>query len=546
MRTNRPRLLLQDWLPRRVAAGISLSAAQNSNTWLLVMKKGSCVNMKQEGVKRMKKTIIGALFSIIVLSGILVAVSLIALGPVAAQQVKVEGPPTDTAAWALAKYAVGLKYEDLPPDVVAITKRRILDAVGGVYGAYNAPSMAILRSVLMSEGAKPESTIIGSGQMTDAANATIVNGSMIYYANFSDTYWSADKGYMHPSTSISEALAVAERQHASGKDLILATVLAYEMQSRLADTFRWPGFEQHTAGGLAAAVAAGKLLGLNSEQMANAIGIGWAHSFIITGQYGVGYTSNEKDLGETAAAANGVLAALLAQKGFTGPVTIIESYQRAFEKNASLAPLVDPRKDFAITKTWMKPFSEFHVSESATTGVIQITKEHNVKPDQIQRVFVRGLPGRRDTGITRNAEMPTNESEASLNLSYVLAMGIIDGEVGRDQFAKEQWKDPKVQELMGKMEFQGDAELTKPFPERWTCIVEITTKDGQTYTQRIDLPKGGPDNPFTDQELEAKFNEMATKLMPKAQSDQIIKACYDLDKLKDVSELTKLLKVTKN
>ena len=75
--------------------------------------------------------------------------------------------------------------------------------------------------------------------------------------------------------------------------------------------------------------------------------------------------------------------------------------------------------------------------------------------------------------------------------------------------------------------------------------VQITTKDGQTYTQRIDLPKGGPDNPFTDQELEAKFSRMATKLMPKAQADQIIKACYDLDKTSDVSALAKLLKVTK-
>jgi 2-methylcitrate dehydratase len=504
------------------------------------------MNRKHEGGKRVKKLIIEALCPIVVVS--LIAAGLIGLGQAAAQQVKPEGPPADSASLELAKYAVDLKYEDLPADVVAITKRRILDAIGGVYGAYEAPSMAILRSVLMSEGAKPESTIIGSGEKTDAANATIVNGSMIYYANFSDTYWSLDKSYMHPSTSFSEALAMAERQHASGKDLILATVLGYEMQARLADTFRWPGFEQHSAGGLAAAVVAGKLLGLNVDQMANAIGIGWAHSLIMNGQYGEGYTTNEKDLGETAAAANGVLGALLAQKGFTGPLTIIESYQRDFEKNANLATLTDPpRKGFeGITNTWMKPYSEFHVSESATAGVIQIAKDHNLKPEQIQRVFVRGLPGRRDTGITRNTSMPTNESEASLNLAYVLAMGIMDGEVGRDQFAKEQWKDPKVQELMGKMEFQGDTELTKEFPKKWSSIVEITTTDGQTYTQRTDLPKGGPDNPFTDEELEAKFNKMATKLMSKAQAEQIIKACYDLDKLKDVSELTKLLKVTKN
>jgi len=494
----------------------------------------------------MKTTIVlkSVLCSMIVVSLVAFAVGLIGMGPVAAQELKVSRAPTDTAAWTLAKYAVGLKYEDLPADVIAITKRRILDSLGTAYGAYNAPSMTILRTVIAGEGGKPEATIIGSGQMTTAANASMVNGAMIYYANFSDTYWSTGKGYMHPSTSISNALAVAERQHASGKDLILATVLGYEMQSRLADTFRWPGFQQHSAGAFSAAVVAGKLLGLNAEQMANAIGIGWAHSFIMAGQYGIGYTSDEKDLGEAAAGANGVTAALLAQKGFTGPVTIIESYQKDFEKDASLEPLVSPRKDFRITKAWMKPYESFHVSESAIAGAIQITKERNLKPDQIQRVFVRGLPGRRDTGITRNTSMPTNESEAALNLNYVVALSIMDGELGRDQYAREQWKDPKVRELMGKIESQGDAELTKAFPEKWTAIVQITTKDGQTYTQRIDLPKGGPDNPFTDQELETKFRKMATKVISKAQADQIINSCYNLDKVNDVSEIAKLLKAT--
>ena len=83
---------------------------------------------------------------------------------------------------------------------------------------------------------------------------------------------------------------------------------------------------------------------------------------------------------------------------------------------------------------------------------------------------------------------------------------------------------------MGKMEFQGDVELTKTFPERWTSIVEITTRDKQVHSLRVDLPKGGPENPMTDREIESKFSKMPLKLMPKAQVDQIIKAIYDLDK----------------
>jgi 2-methylcitrate dehydratase len=500
----------------------------------------------------MKKAAIWVLCSRVVVSLVVVAVSLIGLGPVAAQQAKVGGPPTNTAAWALARYAVALKYEDLPADVVAITKRHILDTVGVALGAYTAPSIGVIRDVIMTEGGTPESTVLGSGQKTSVVNATVINGSMIRYLDFMDTYWS-DKayGYMHPCNSIAEALSMAERQHASGKDLIVATVLAYEIQSRLVDTFVFPHISQHTGAGFTAPVVAGKLLGLNAEQMANAIGIAGSRNFTIEGVYGIGFVSDMKEYGYAAGSGNGVMAALLAQKGLTGPVTIIESYQKGFEKNQSLDPLIAPRKEFKISQAWMKPYEANHVSHSAIAGVIQIVTEHNIKPDQVEKVDVRGLPTQPEgveplrflTQGTFGAIRYKNDADH--NLAYLLSMAILDHEVGPDQFDKEQWKDPKVQELMSKMEFKGDMELVKDFPRLWTCIVQITTKDKQVYTQRVDLPKGGPKNPFTDKELEAKFSKLVTKLMPQAQADQIIKTIYDLDKLDDVSGLMKLLIVAK-
>ena len=491
----------------------------------------------------MKKAAVWVVCSILSIS----AVCMIGLGRATAQEGEgnVQAPPTDTAAWTLARYAVALKYEDLPPDVVAITKRRILDTLGAAFGSYRADSMVALRSVIAEEGGTPESTVIGSGQKTSAINATMVNGSMIRYLDFTDTYWST-KGYMHPSNSIAEALAVAERQHASGKDLILATVLAYEIQDRLADTFNWAEFEQHSGAGFTAPIVTGKLIGLNAEQMANAIGIGASHNFALQGDYGVGYTSNMKAFGYAAGSGSGVMAALMAQKGFTGPVTIIETFDKSFMKNVSLAPLVDPRKDFSVTQAWMKPYEAFHVSHSSIAAVIQIAKEHSIKPDDIESIFVKGLPDRETTAAPRHiTAIPATKEDADHNLAYLLAMGIMHGAVGPDEYARQEWKDPKVQALMAKVTTQGDSELTKTFPKRWSCIVTIKMNDGQTYTQRIDLPKGGPDNPMTDDEIEAKFNNMVLKLITKAQADEIIKTVLDLDNLNDVSGLTKLLKVTK-
>ncbi|HEX4155504.1 MAG TPA: MmgE/PrpD family protein [Acidobacteriaceae bacterium] len=476
--------------------------------------------------------------------GLLLAASCSVMLP--AQDQVVAAAPTNTAAWKLARYATDLKYQDLPPEVVANAKRRILDTLGAALGGYSSRPITILREVIVSEGGTPESTIIGSGQRTNAANAAMVNGAMIRYLDFNDTYWGTKGiGFMHPSDSIAEALSVSERQHASGKDLILATVIAYEIQSRLANTFRWPGLEQHSGAGFTAPIVAGKLLHLTPEQMANAIGIGASHNFALAGDYGIGYTSNMKALGYAAGSSSGVTAALLAQKGFTGPVTIIESYVKDFEKTADLGPLVDDRKDFLIMKAEMKPYEAFHVSHSSIMGVIDLTKENHIDPDQIEKVLVRGLPNRRTTPAIRNTRLPLTKEDADHNLAFLLATGIMDGAVGPDQYAKMEWKQPRMRELMGKMWFQGDAEMTKNFPEHWDCDVTITMKNGTVYTKHIDLPKGQPGNPMTDQEINAKFSNMAEKLMPKSQIDQIIKMVYNLDKVQDVNSLTKLLVVKK-
>lgn len=477
-----------------------------------------------------------------VLGVILCVASVMCSADAFCQETKVQAAPTDTAAWALARYATNLTYGDLPPDVVAITKRHILDSLGTAFGAYTSEPITVLRNVIVSEGGKPESTIIGSGQKTNCVSATMVNGAMIRYLDFNDTYWST-KGFMHPSNSVAEALAVAERQHASGKDLIVATVLAYEVQSRLADTFRWPHLEQHSAAGFTAPIVAGKLLGLSAEQMANAIGIGASHNFALQGDYGIGYTSNMKSLGYAAGSASGVTAALLAQKGFTGPVTIIETYDQNFEGNASLDSLTQPRQSFAITQAEFKPYEAFHVSHSAIMGVIQLTRQNKIDPDQIERVFIRGLPFRQDSEPRQNLLIPSTKEDADHNLPFLLAMGIIDGAMGPDQYSKQQWKEPRVQTLMKKMWFQGDAEMTKDFPQHWKCLIEITTKDKKVYRLQVDLPKGQPGNPMTDEEIEAKFTNMATKLMPAAQAQEIIDTVLKLDEVGDVSTLTKLLVV---
>jgi 2-methylcitrate dehydratase len=189
----------------------------------------------------------------------------------------------------------------------------------------------------------------------------------------------------------------------------------------------------------------------------------------------------------------------------------------------------------------MKPYEAYHVSHSSIYGAIELMKEHHINPDDIEKILIKGLPNRNNSPATRNVRLPLTKEDADHNPAFLIATAITEGAVGPDQYAKQAWKQAKMKDLMGKIWFQGDAEMTKNFPDHWDCDVTITMKDGTVYSKHVDLPKGQPGNPMTDDEIKAKFSNMAEKLMPKSQVDAIIKTVYNLDDVKDVSELTKLL-----
>ncbi|MBI2988731.1 MAG: MmgE/PrpD family protein [Deltaproteobacteria bacterium] len=446
----------------------------------------------------------------------------------------------DTAAVALGRFAADLRYEDIPQQAVERTKRLILDSIGCALGAYASEPCSIVRTIVEGLGGTPESTIIGSGLKTSCPNATLANGAMIRYLDFNDTYSSRSVSSVHPSNTIAEALAVAEREHASGKELIVAVILGYEVQFRFQDTFAMPNFFHATVGGFAAPVVAGRLLGLNAEQIANAIGIAGGHNFTINSVYGEGEAiSRMKCMAHAFASQSGVTAALLAQKGFTGPTSIIESYNRDFE-GVPLAPLTERKGAWAVLRGWMKCFPAYHKSHTAITAVLELVREHGIKAQQVEMVHVKVFD-RAVTKVRNCSRRPQCQEEADHSLPYLLAIAILEGEVGLDQFAREQWKDSRVLELMGRMEFQGDAEFDKLFPERWPAVVEIKTGNGQRYSRRVDYPKGAPQYPMTDKEIEAKFRGLAKKVLRDEQIQQIMDTAYHLEELDDVAKLMALL-----
>ncbi len=446
-----------------------------------------------------------------------------------------------TVSEKLSKFAVNLNYDDLPKEVVEYTKRLVLDTLGCALGAYLEEPSEIVRGVLNEIGGTPESTIIGSGIKTSCPNATLVNGVMTRYLDYNDTYIGID--YAHPSENIATALAVGERQHASGKEVITATVLGYDCHQRFVDVFNLgeKGWMHVTPAGYVAPVVAGKLLSLTEEEMINAIGISASHNHAIRGMYGAGgQITMMKCIGYHFGAQSGVFAALLAKSGFTGPAAIFESLNEVVAGNVDLQPLTGKLDKFMILKSCIKPYSSYYMSHSPISAMLELAKEHSIKVEDVEQVNIRTF-----SRLVRGGGQPPPETRESADhsLSYVLAIALKEGAVGPDQFANEQWKDPAVRALMEKMNFSSDPEFDKVFPIKRSAFVEIKTKGGESYSCQVDYPRGAPENPMTDEEIETKFRAMASKVMGEKQIRQIFDTCYKLEEVEDVGQLMKLLVV---
>ncbi|MBI2907931.1 MAG: MmgE/PrpD family protein [Chloroflexi bacterium] len=474
----------------------------------------------------------------------------------------------DSIARQLSRFAVNLRFEDLPEEAVRYTKQLVLDTLGCALGGYLSEPSQIARRVIGELGGKGECTVIGSGVMTSCPNATLTNGIMVRYLDFNDSYMSI--GGSHPSDNIPSALAVAEREHVGGREAIVAVVLGYEVQGRFVDTSRFPGYHHATMGGFAVPVIAGKLLGLNEEEMTNAIGIGGSHNVTLAGIYGEAWSLYAKAVDEVGnngaptgnpgeesqinlikaaaypfAAQSGVMAALLARRGFTGPSTIIESFLKISVGDIDTTALTQGRERLRILDSQLKPYAAGYWTHTPVASALKLVRENNLKAEDIDLVQISGIRGATVALAGEKAYKPTSKESADHSTPYAVAIAILEGDVGPDQYARQQWLDPRVLDLMSRIKCTFDPELDKFWAERRarTVNVEIRTRSGNSYSCLMDYPKGDTKNPMTQEEVEAKFRNLASKVMAEAQIRQVIRAVDGLEEVEDIGQLMELLVV---
>ena len=450
----------------------------------------------------------------------------------------------DKTTLNLANYVAALTFDQLPASALHETKRRLIDSIGCAIGGYSSPPAAIARDMAAEHSGKPPARVLGSGATTSMEMAAFANTVMVRYLDCNDTYVS--KGSGHPSDMVGACLAVADALHANGKGTLLAIAAAYEVFTALADVvaLRNKGWDQGVFVVLGSAAGAAKLLGLTSEQTANALSIA-VSSNIPTRQTRAGELSMWKGCATAAAARAGVFSALLARKGMTGPTAPFEGRHGVWEQVTGpfeLGRLGNGAGPLGIARTNLKFFpSEYH---SQAPVWLAIGLRDKVRPADIESIDV-------ETYYTAYSEIgsepekwdPQTRETADHSLPYLLALGWTDGCINADSFGEARLRDPALRQLMQRIRIAENKEFTNEFPGKLLTRIEVRTRGGERLVETASYPKGHAKNPMNDADVESKFGDLSRDLLAPAARDALLRALWELDQARDISQVIGLVTV---
>jgi 2-methylcitrate dehydratase len=451
------------------------------------------------------------------------------------------GLMTAPLANRLAEYAQRLRFEDLPPPVVHETKRRFIDSFATAVGAMDADAYAIARRGAARHSGQPPATLLGGGQ-SSVEWATFVNGLLIRYLDYNDTYLSLEPA--HPSDNLAAVLSVGEIANAGGRDMIAAAALAYEIQCRLCDaaSLRKHGWDHVFYGAISSAVAACKLLKLDAVKTTHAIGLAGVCNVALR-QTRAGELSMWKGCAFANAARNSVFAALLAADGMTGPAPIFEGdvgIMKLLTGPFELAPLGGDGRPFMITGTYIKFWPAEYHSQSAIDAALQLRPEIG-DVSKITSVDIHTFDAAVDI-IGKDPEKwrPKTRETADHSLPYCTAVALADGDVTLAQFAPERFSDAKLLDLVAKVKVHRDAALSARYPRGIPNRLTVTLKDGRKLVREVEFPRGHAQNPMSDAEVEHKFRTLVEPRYGKERAGRMLKACWELEKLQSAGELLRL------
>lgn len=443
----------------------------------------------------------------------------------------------------LCDYALKLSYRDLPQEVIRRTKYIVTDTVGCALGGAESPPAKIARAVASEITSAIPSTVLISGQKTSPDLAAFANGVMIRYLDFNDTY--AGSPTCHPSDLLAPVLAVVDARNGNGKDVILGTVLGYEVFCGLIDAGsreRGRIWDQSTYGVIAAVVVAAKLFGLTKEQMANAISLA-VSSHISLEQVRRAQISHWKGCALANASRNAVFCAMLAAKGMTGPEEVFEGKAGFLNSTGirfEIRPFADSADTYRIMKARLKAFPAGYFSQSAIEAILNL-RSQIPDLDYIKEIRLQTFPaGYEVMGSGEANWKPETRESADHSLPFVMAVALMEGNLEIRHYDQVYYKRSDVRALMQKISVRIGEEPVAAWPEVPLNIVDVETKSGKVLSTKVAYHLGHFKRLMTDEEQERKFRPMAEPLLPKRQINDLLACLRRLDEVEQISELISL------
>jgi 2-methylcitrate dehydratase len=471
-------------------------------------------------------------------------------------------------SYTIAEWACALKYEHLSAEAIQAAKLFWFDSIGCALGGSQQDDAKILlkhhRAMSATAdssggegGGKGKATVFVSGFKTNPVDAAFLNGHMIRAMDYNDIYWKADP--CHPSDLIAAPLALCESEGLSGQDLILATIIAYEIEMRLCEIGR-PGVREYgwhhaTLSAFAAPIAASRVLNLTPAQMVSAIGIGASRTFC-PGAVTAGKLTNMKNTVDPWAGRMGAESALLARGGFSGPEHIIDGKEglfavfhhvqykgqpAAFDGEALVADLPNSSTShYRILDCGMKSFPIEALSHSPLTAMMKTVKEHSIRADDVKEIKVEVIARAADILGDPHKYRPDSKETADHSLPYCMAAGLVDGMVTPLQFREERVLDKALIPIMDKVKVVANQEFEALFPKFQPSRVTITTNSGESHSTRVDVPKGDPRDPMTEEEIAVKFTALGGDVIGKNQCKKLQSFIMNIESANNLGGLFEL------
>ena len=446
----------------------------------------------------------------------------------------------------LARFAARTGFADIPPDIIARIKLSFIDGLGVCLQGATLPWTRKVYDLVHDEGGKPVASIWGTGHRTSLTNAVLVNSTAGHAFEMDDIH---KESIVHPnSLAVPIVLALAEADPSiAGADIALALTVGYEVGLRIGNAATTSlflnGFHpQGTSGAFVAAATAGKMLKLDAEAMQNALGI--------AGSMGAGLMAAQegamvKRLHAGRAAQGGLMAAMLAKRGFTGISDVVEAGYGGFLSSLSRTPNVARLmeglgKDWEAGKVGFKMYPNVTSIHAALDALRAILIEENLSASEIAEIEV-GC-GHMTFVHTAWEYRPSGVTAAQMNMYYGLSVMALRKDVSAADYSEATIANPKILDFMRRIRISEDAELESRGPAfRHSARVRVRTNDGRSLNREILHRRASPENPVTWEDIKRKFNANVASLVVPAAAERLLKLGTRLEKLADVTAINEIV-----